>query len=189
MIRTQGVAVGGTSACSRIIPLYYQSVRGKVVEELFRILPVLKSNHEFIRVSHDNRVAVRLLWTSFPVNAEVEDALEARIRQKWRDNRVVAWRIMVRILPGGQVPDCDPTLMFTEHELNFLRDDALQHGKTPPASLGDAVRLLAHPGGDCDPGLSGRLRRRKTSSTRGRHKAGCSVTLMATRPSLTESGA
>ena len=51
----------------------------KVVKELFRILPVLKSNHEVIRVAHDDRVSVRLLRTPFPVKPEVEDVVQVNI--------------------------------------------------------------------------------------------------------------
>ena len=39
--------------------------------------------------------------------------MEASIRQHWRNNRVIALRIMVMTLLGGQVPDRDPSLMFT----------------------------------------------------------------------------
>ena len=73
-------------------------------------------------------------------------------------NAVIAWRIMVMTLLGRQVPDCDPHLMFADHEFGFLRDYAHQHGLSAPQSLGDAVRLVAHLGGyrdrshDPDPG-------------------------------------
>ena len=55
----------------------------KVVKELFRILPVLKFNHEVIRVAHDNRVSIRLLRTPFPVKPEVEDVVQVNICQNW----------------------------------------------------------------------------------------------------------
>ena len=50
-------------------------------------------------------------------------------------------------LPGRQVPDCGPNLMFTDNEIDFLRDYAREHDMTPPERLGDAVRLVAHLGG------------------------------------------
>ena len=37
---------------------------------------------------------------------------------------------MVTTLLGRQVPDCEPKLMFTDEELNFLRDHSQQHGMT-----------------------------------------------------------
>ena len=76
----------------------------KVVKELFRILPVLKSNHEVIRVSHDNRVSVRLLRTPFPVKPEVEDVVEVNICQNWRNNRSLGSPPKV-VLPLAPVHD------------------------------------------------------------------------------------
>ena len=81
-----------------------------------------------------------------------------RLRRAIAINAVIAWRIMVMTLLGRQVPDCEPQLMFTDHELAFLRDYAHQHGLSAPEGLGDAVRLVAHLGGyrnrkhDPDPG-------------------------------------
>ena len=55
-------------------------------------------------------------------------------------------------------PDCEPQLMFTDQELNFLRDYATRYALEAPEQLGDAVRLVAHLGGyrdrkhDPDPG-------------------------------------
>ncbi len=54
---------------------------------------------------------------------------------------------MVMTLLGRQVPDCEPELMFTDHELAFLRDYAQDHAMRLPDRLGDAVRLVAHLGG------------------------------------------
>ena len=73
-------------------------------------------------------------------------------------NAVIAWRIMVMTLLGRQVPNCEPRLMFTDQELNFLRDYATRYALDAPEQLGDAVRLVAHLGGyrdrkhDPDPG-------------------------------------
>ena len=81
-----------------------------------------------------------------------------RLQRAIAINAVIAWRIMVMTLLGRQVPDCEPQLMFTDHELAFLRDYAHQHGLSAPERLGDAVRLVAHLGGhrnrkhDPDPG-------------------------------------
>ena len=76
----------------------------KVVKELFRILPVLKSNHEVIRVAHDNRVSVRLLRTPFPVKPEVEDVVQVNICQNWRNNRSLGSSPEV-VLPLAPVHD------------------------------------------------------------------------------------
>ncbi len=81
-----------------------------------------------------------------------------RLQRAIAINAVIAWRIMVMTLLGRQVPDCEPHLMFADHELAFLRDYASEHGLTPPERLGDAVALVAHFGGyrdrkhDPDPG-------------------------------------
>ena len=50
-------------------------------------------------------------------------------------------------LLGRQVPDCNSQLMFTDHELGFLRDYATQYRLSAPHSLGAAVELVAHLGG------------------------------------------
>ncbi|MDE0222930.1 MAG: IS4 family transposase [Spirochaetaceae bacterium] len=81
-----------------------------------------------------------------------------RLQRAIAINAVIAWRIMVMTLLGREVPDCEPHLMFADHELAFLHDYALEHDLTPPSRLGDAVRLVAHLGGyrdrkhDPDPG-------------------------------------
>ena len=81
-----------------------------------------------------------------------------RLQRAIAINAVIAWRIMVMTLLGRQVPDCEPQLMFADHELAFLRDYASEHGLTTPDRLGDAVALVAHIGGyrdrkhDPDPG-------------------------------------
>ena len=38
-------------------------------------------------------------------------------------------------------------IRFADHELDFPRDHAMEHGPTAPDRLGDAVRLVAHLGG------------------------------------------
>ena len=70
-----------------------------------------------------------------------------RLRRAIAINAVIAWRIMVMTLLGREVPDCDPQLMFADHELDFLRDYALEQHLGAPTRLGDAVRLVAHLGG------------------------------------------
>ena len=71
---------------------------------------------------------------------------------------MIAWRIMLMTLLGREVPECEPGLGFTDHELHFLGDYADQFGLGGPADLGAAVRLVAHLGGyrdrkhDPDPG-------------------------------------
>ncbi len=81
-----------------------------------------------------------------------------RLQRAMAINAVIAWRIMVMTLLGREVPDCEPSLMFTDEELNFLRDHAEQHAMPAPVQLSDAVQLVAHLGGyrnrkhDPDPG-------------------------------------
>ncbi len=70
-----------------------------------------------------------------------------RLQRAIAINAVIAWRIMTMTLLGRQVPDCDPELMFTDGDLDFLRDYAAERGMPPPDRLGDAVRLVAHLGG------------------------------------------
>ena len=70
-----------------------------------------------------------------------------RLQRAITINAVIAWRIMVMTLLGRQVPDCEPQLMFADHELDFLRDYAVENDLATPDRLGDAVRLVAHLGG------------------------------------------
>ncbi|MCY3612218.1 MAG: IS4 family transposase [Gemmatimonadetes bacterium] len=114
------VAVGSAEDAAEIVGHYLQRWK---VEDYFR---VLKSGCR----------------TEFLLFRTAE-----RLQRAVAINAVIAWRIMVMTLLGRQVPDCDPDLMFTDHELDFLRDYALEHDLQPPARLGDAVRLVAHLGG------------------------------------------
>ena len=123
--------VGDAEAAAEIVRHYLQRWR---VEDFFR---VLKSG---CRVEH---LAFR-----------TADRLQRAIAI----NSVIAWRIMLMTLLGREVPECEPGLMFTDHELHFLADYAAQFGLGGPAHLGAAVRLVAHLGGyrdrkhDPDPG-------------------------------------
>ena len=125
------VRVGTVKEAAEIVGFYLQRWR---IEDYFR---VLKSG---CRVEH-------LLFRTAD-----------RLQRAVAINAVIAWRIMVMTLLGRQVPDCDPQLMFTDGELDFLRDYALEHTLRPPDRLGDAVHLVAHLGGyrdrkhDPDPG-------------------------------------
>ena len=60
---------------------------------------------------------------------------------------MIAWRIMAMTLLGRQVHDGEQELMFTDHELEFLRDYAQECNMALPDRLGDAVRLVVHLGG------------------------------------------
>ena len=70
-----------------------------------------------------------------------------RLQRAIAINAVIAWRIMVMTLLGREVPDCDADLLFTDHELNFLRHYAIKSRLNTPDTLGSAVRLVAHLGG------------------------------------------
>ena len=81
-----------------------------------------------------------------------------RLQRAIAINAVIAWRIMAMTLLGRQVPDCGPEAMFTDNELDFLRNFAEEHGLPAPDRLGDAMNLVARLGGhrarkhDSDPG-------------------------------------
>ncbi len=125
------VEVGSKDEAAEIVGFYLQRWR---IEDYFR---VLKSGC---------RVEFLLFRTA------------DRLQRAIAINAVIAWRIMVMTLLGREVPDCEPQLMFTDHELDFLRDYATRYGLEAPERLGDAVRLVAHLGGyrdrqhDPDPG-------------------------------------
>ena len=70
-----------------------------------------------------------------------------RLQRAIAINAVIAWRIMAMTLLGRQAPDCAPELMFTDHELDFLRSYAEERGLPLPDRLGAAARLVAHLGG------------------------------------------
>ena len=70
-----------------------------------------------------------------------------RLQRAIAINAVIAWRIMVMTLLGRQVPECEAELMFTDHELAFLRDYAAQADLATPDDLGKSVQLVAHLGG------------------------------------------
>ena len=103
-----------------------------------------------------------------------------RLQRAIAINSVIAWRIMLMTLLGRQVPDCDPELMFTDHELAFLRDYAIECTLPAPKSLGTAARLVAVLGGyqnrkhDPDPGnqIMWRGYERLSAATLGHRIAG-----------------
>ena len=72
-----------------------------------------------------------------------------RLQRAIAINAVIAWRIILMTLLERQVPECDAELMFTDHELAFLRDHASQAGLAVPDNLGKSVQLVAHLGGYC----------------------------------------
>ena len=59
----------------------------------------------------------------------------ARLQRAVAINAVIAWRIMAMTLLGRQAPDCEPELMFTGHELDFLTSYAEEHGLLAPDRL------------------------------------------------------
>ncbi len=69
-----------------------------------------------------------------------------RSHQQIAVNGVIAWRIMVMTLLARQVPDCSPDLLFTDQELDFLRDYSEEQSMPAPNRADDAVRLVAHLG-------------------------------------------
>ena len=125
------VAVGDAATAAEIVGFYLQRWR---VEDFFRVL----------------KSGCRTEFLLFRTACRLQRAIAI--------NAVIAWRIMVMTLLGRQVPDCQPELMFTDDELDFLRDYAGEQDMAAPDRLGDAVRLVAHLGGyrdrkhDPDPG-------------------------------------
>ena len=112
--------VGSAEEAARVVERYLQRWR---VEDFFR---VLKSG---CRVE---RMAFR--------SAE-------RLQRGIAINSVIAWRLMALTLVGRQLPGCDADLMYTEQELEFLADWALERGHPGPEDLGAATRLVARLGG------------------------------------------
>ena len=125
------VKVRNASEAAEIIGLYLQRWR---IEDFFRVL----------------KSGCRAEFLLFRTADRLQRAITI--------NAVIAWRIMVMTLLGRDVPDCAPTLMFTDQELAFLRNYANRCNLTQPKLLGDAVRVVAHLGGyryrtgDPDPG-------------------------------------
>ena len=123
--------VGSANEAADIVGFYLQRWR---IEDFFRVL----------------KSGCRIEFLLFRTAERLQRAIAI--------NAVIAWRIMVMTLLGRQVPDCEPQLMFADHELDFLRDYALENTLKTPDRLGDAVRLVAHLGGyrdrkhDPDPG-------------------------------------
>jgi len=79
-----------------------------------------------------------------------------RLQRATAINIVIAWRIMAVTLRGRQVPDREPQSMFTDGELEFVRDYAHKYALKAPERLGDAARLIAYlrrlPGPKARPG-------------------------------------
>ena len=112
--------VGSAAAAKEVVRHYLQRWK---VEEFFRVL----------------KSGCRVEQLAFRTAGRLQRAIAIK--------SVIAWRLMVMTLLGRQVPDCDPGLMFSEHELAFLAIHAREWGLPAPASLGAAVQLVAHLGG------------------------------------------
>jgi len=70
-----------------------------------------------------------------------------RVRRAVAINLVIAWRIMLMTLLGRETPGLPAEVLFSDVELQTLRAYAKKKGLTPPALLGEAVRLVAKIGG------------------------------------------
>ena len=62
-------------------------------------------------------------------------------------NLVIAWRIMLMMLLGRACPELPAEIPLSEIEVTVLSAFAKQNSIKPPASLGDALRLVARLGG------------------------------------------
>ena len=60
---------------------------------------------------------------------------------------VIAWRLMLMTLLGREVPECDAELLFSDIELRFLTDYAVDAALPAPRNLAGAVLLVALLGG------------------------------------------
>ena len=78
---------------------------------------------------------------------EVAFRSACRLRRAIAINAVIAWRIMLMTLLGRELPECDAEWMFTDCELQFLKEYAATYGLKPPRNLGAAVLLVAILGG------------------------------------------
>ena len=114
------LAVNDAQSAAEVVGHYLQRWR---IEDFFRVL----------------KSGCRVEFLAFRTAERLQRAIAI--------NAVIAWRIMVMTLLGRQVPDCDGQLMFTDHELAFLRDYAAQYRLAGPDNLGAAVELVAHLGG------------------------------------------
>ena len=112
--------VDTVEAAVEIIAFYLQRWR---VEDFFRVL----------------KSGCRVEYLAFHTADRLERAIAI--------NSVITWRIMLMALLGRQVPGCDASLMFTDHELSFLHDYAKEYKQQTPDNLGTAVRLVALLGG------------------------------------------
>lgn len=70
-----------------------------------------------------------------------------RLRRAIAINLVIAWRIMLMTLLGRETPELPAEIVFSDVELRVLRAYAEKKRLKPPASLGDAVHLVARLGG------------------------------------------
>ena len=112
--------IDNADAAARMIGHYLQRWR---VEEFFRVLKSgCKVEMLAFRTAHRLKRAIAI-------------------------NAVIGWRIMLMTRLGRQVPNCDPKLMFSDHELLFLQNHAKLYGLTPPDDLGAAIALVANLGG------------------------------------------
>ena len=60
---------------------------------------------------------------------------------------VIAWRLMLMTLLGREIPECDAELLFSDIELRFLADYAVDAALPAPRNLAGAVLLVALLGG------------------------------------------
>jgi hypothetical protein len=70
-----------------------------------------------------------------------------RIRRAIAINLVIAWRIMLMTLLGRETPELPPDVVFSDIELQVLNAYAKKKRLPTPATLRDAVRLVARIGG------------------------------------------
>ena len=70
-----------------------------------------------------------------------------RLQRALTIQAVIAWRLMLMTLLGREVPECDAELLFSDIELRFLTDYAVDAALCAPRNLAGAVLLVALLGG------------------------------------------
>lgn len=62
-------------------------------------------------------------------------------------NGMIAWRLLLMTVLEQQVPGCEPTLLFTDGDLKFVKENAAVICRMGPDSLGEASTQVVTVGG------------------------------------------
>ena len=78
---------------------------------------------------------------------ELQHHSAERLERAIASKMVVGWRIQLMVRLGREVPELPAEIVFSDIELRVLATFARSRGLAPPRHLGEAVELLARPGG------------------------------------------